>query len=55
MQRRGIKLNVNFNNVKETEATGKYIVEFNNQKVTYTREDAYLSLILYFIFMKMSI
>ena len=32
MQRRGIKLNVNFNNVKETEATGKYIVEFNNQK-----------------------
>ena len=32
MQRKGVKLNVNFNNVKESEGTGKYIVEFNNQK-----------------------
>ena len=33
MQRKGAKLNVNFNNTKEAEAPGgNYVVEFNNQK-----------------------
>jgi hypothetical protein len=33
MQRKGAKLNVNFNNIKEAEAPGgNYVVEFNNQK-----------------------
>ena len=33
MQKKGAKLNVNFNNIKEAEAPGgNYVVEFNNQK-----------------------
>ena len=32
MQRKGAKINVDFNNVKKAITTGNYIVEFNNQK-----------------------
>ena len=32
MQRKGVKLNVDFNNVKEAETTANFVVEFNNQK-----------------------
>ena len=33
MQRKGVKLNVDFNNTKEAQGPGgNYVVEFNNQK-----------------------
>jgi hypothetical protein len=40
MQRKGAKLNVNFNNTKEVEAPGSnYVVEFNNQKEVLIKQE----------------
>ena len=39
MQRKGAKLSVNFNNTKEAEATGNYVVEFNNQKEVQIKQE----------------
>ena len=38
MQRKGAKLNVDFNNVKKAETTRNYVVEFNNQKDVLIKE-----------------
>ena len=39
MQRKGVKLNVDFNNVKEAESTSNFVVEFNNQKEVQIKQE----------------